>query len=195
MNNKVGSKSDYTPDYDSGFGFSTRIWGPLIWSSIHMMSFNYPVNPTMEDKKHYYDYIMSLQHVLPCRSCRENIKTNLATCKFNMDKMKNRETFSRFVYELHNCVNIMLGRKPYLTYEKVRDLYEQFRASCTPKLEPVATEIGCVVPLNNIKSRTIINIVPLTKKFESFVIDKRCLKKTSKKKSKKSSKKRSKKSR
>ena len=63
-------------DFISGDGFLTSVWGPAIWHSLHTMSFNYPVNPTQEDKKHYKNYVQSLQHVLPCKICRNNLKTN-----------------------------------------------------------------------------------------------------------------------
>lgn len=183
MNNKQNTKIDY----NSGMGINSTSFGPIQWAFMHMMSFNYPVNPTLENKKHYYEYIMNLQNILPCRSCRDNIKTNLKTCKFNMSKMKDRETFSRFVYDLHNCVNIMLGRKTFSTYEKVRDTYETLRAKCGPDISVI--EKGCTVPLNNIKTRTVINVVPFVHKGESFIIDKRCLRKNSRKNSKKRSKK------
>jgi len=44
---------------------------------LHTISFNYPVNPTKEQKKQYMDYVLSLQNVLPCGACRKNLKTNL----------------------------------------------------------------------------------------------------------------------
>ena len=31
----------------------TSIWGPPMWHYLHTMSFNYPVNPTQDDKKHF----------------------------------------------------------------------------------------------------------------------------------------------
>lgn len=176
-----------TVDYDSPFGINTKIWGPIQWQFMHMISFNYPVQPSDAEKKYYYDYINNLQHVLPCRSCRENIHNNLKTAKFSMSVMKNRDSFSRFVYKLHNIVNVMLGRKVYSTYEQVRDIYELFRASCSVETK---IESGCIIPLNKIKSRCIVTIVPQSRVKESFVIDKQCLpRKTSRKTSRKSSKK------
>jgi hypothetical protein len=180
-----------TLDYNSPMGINTRVWGPIQWQFMHMISFNYPVNPTDDDKKFYYEYIKNLQHILPCKSCRSNLSNNLKVAKFTIEKLKNRYTFSKFVYDLHNVVNVMLGRKIYLTYEKVRDRYELFRATCAPETSNV--EIGCTIPVNKIKSRCVINIVPLTRSLESFSIDKRCLPKTSRKTSKKTSRKTSKK--
>ena len=40
-------------DYNSSDGMITSIWGPPLWHFLHTMSFNYPVNPSSEDKKYY----------------------------------------------------------------------------------------------------------------------------------------------
>ena len=60
-------------DYNSGDGMLTSVWGAAQWHFLHMISFNYPVNPTVEDKKHYKDYIYNLRYILPCKYCRINL--------------------------------------------------------------------------------------------------------------------------
>ena len=64
-------------DYYSGDGMLTTVWGPSMWHYLHTMSFNYPVEPTAEDKKHYRDFMLNLQYVLPCKYCRDNLVNNL----------------------------------------------------------------------------------------------------------------------
>ena len=44
--------------------------------------------------------------------------------------MKNRDTLSRWLYDLHEHINTMLGKKSNLTYDMVRERYEMFRARC-----------------------------------------------------------------
>ena len=46
------------------------------------------------------------------------------------DDLKNRDTFSRYIYNLHELVNKMLKKKSGLTYADVRKRYEHFRARC-----------------------------------------------------------------
>lgn len=89
--------------------------------------------------------------------------------------MKNRDSFSRFIYYLHNHVNKMLGKPKYKTFEEVRDQYEMFRARCVNNV-PVELKHkpGCILPSNGIKSRCILNIVPAETGGDSLVIDKRC---------------------
>ena len=118
-------------DYTSGDGMVTSIWGPPLWHYLHTMSFNYPVNPTKEDKKYYMDFILNLVYVLPCKFCRLNLKTNLKQLPLTKFNMTNRETFSKYVYNLHELVNKMLKKKSNLTYCDVRERYEHFRSRCT----------------------------------------------------------------
>lgn len=169
-------------EYESSAGTMTSVWGPLQWSFMHIISFNYPVNPTELDKDNYNNYLMSLKYVLPCKACRLNLSDNLITANYNRDKLKNRESFSKFIYNLHNIVNKSLNKKNYATYEEVRDIYELFRAKCIdgvpliPIHKNIKLESGCVVPLNNVKTQCIIHIVPQDKKIKNtFIIDKKCI--------------------
>ena len=174
-------------DFNSGDGMVTKIWGPVAWTLIHTISFNYPINPTEEDKKHYRDFIISLQHVLPCKYCRMNLTNNFKQKPLNMCHMKNRETFSRYIYELHELVNKMLHKKSNLTYCDVRERYEHFRSRCTEEKPKVFTfkktktvknkkEKGCTEPLYGKKSKCVINIVPQEDKSATFKMDKKCIK-------------------
>jgi len=163
-------------EYESNDGILTSIWGPSLWHSLHAISFNYPVNPTAQNKKDYRDFVLNLQNVLPCGKCRENLKKNFKTLPFTMDKMKNRETFSRYIYDLHEVVNTMLGKKSGLSYDDVRERYEHFRARCLPDTVPIKTENGCVEPLYGIKSKCVLKIVPHDEKCETLKVDEKCLK-------------------
>ena len=50
-------------DYNSGEGMLTSVWGPSMWHYLHTMSFNYPVKPTRQQKKHYKEFILSLRNI------------------------------------------------------------------------------------------------------------------------------------
>jgi len=174
-------------DFYSGDGFLTSVWGPAIWHSLHTISFNYPVNPSIEEKKHYRDYVLSLQNVLPCGACRKNLKTNLQHLPLTMNDMKSRDTFSKYIYNLHEVVNRMLKKKSNLTYCDVRERYEHFRARCVDEKPKVfkyseiktrknRNEKGCTEPLYGKKARCILNIVPQEEKGQSIQIDKKCMK-------------------
>jgi hypothetical protein len=174
-------------DFSSGDGMVTKIWGPIVWTALHTISFNYPVNPTNEDKQHYKEFIYSLKYVLPCKFCRINLTKNLKQKPLLTCHMKNRETFSRYIYELHELVNKMLNKKSNLTYCDVRERYEHFRSRCTEETPKIFNfikksqtkkkkEKGCTEPLYGKKAKCIINIVPQEDKSATFKMDKKCIK-------------------
>lgn len=172
--------------YSSNEGMLTSVWGPSMWHYLHIMSFNYPLYPSMEDKKHYRDFVLNLQYVLPCKYCRINLKKNFKTLPLKWSDMKNRETFSKYIYNLHELVNKMLNKNVHLSYEDVRERYEHFRSRCNSlPTVPIKEEEekkedekkeekekGCTDPLNGKKSKCIIKIVPQNKKGETFQMDK-----------------------
>ena len=177
-------------DYISGDGMVTTIWGPGMWHFLHTMSFNYPINPTNEDKIHYKSFIENLQYILPCKYCRQNLKRNLKMTPLTSKVMASRDSFSRYVYNLHEIVNKLLNKKSGLSYCDVRERYEHFRSRCTQdskesiamtnikktrknKKEP---EKGCTEPLYGQKAKAVIQIVPKTKVCDTIQIDDRCLK-------------------
>ena len=118
-------------NFKSGDGMLTTVWGPSLWHYMHTMSFNYPIKPTNNDKKYYKDFIINLQYVLPCKYCRDNLKKNFKAHPLRKCDMRNRETYSKYVYKLHETINKMLGKKSGLTYCDIRERYEHFRARCT----------------------------------------------------------------
>jgi hypothetical protein len=102
--------------------------------------------------------------------------------------MKNRDTFSKYVYDLHEVVNKMLKKKSGLSYDDVRDRYENFRSRCTDeklklfsfkkviKSKKNQKEKGCTEPLYGKKSKCVIKIVPQEEKQDTFQMDKKCIK-------------------
>jgi hypothetical protein len=174
-------------DFYSGDGFLTSVWGPAIWHSLHIISFNYPVKPNNEEKNYYRNYVLSLQNVLPCGACRKNLKMNFKHLPLKMADMESRDSFSRYIYDLHELVNKMLKKKSNLSYCDVRERYEHFRARCVDenpkvfKYSDIKTkkhkrEKGCTEPLYGKKARCILNIVPQNNKGQSIQIDKKCMK-------------------
>ena len=108
------------------------------------------------------------------------------------------DTFSRYIYNLHELVNKLLKKKSNLSYCDVRERYEHFRARCTdehtestkdinkstndpktnyPKTNyPKTNEKGCTEPLYGKKSKCVLNIVPKEEKVPTFQVDKECIK-------------------
>ncbi len=196
---KADTCSVYTAeDYNSNDGMLTTVWGPSVWHTLHTMSFNYPVQPTPAQKRQYMNFVYSLRNVLPCGKCRKNLTKNLRSHPLKMPHMANRESFSRYIFDLHEVVNQMLGKKSGLTYEEVRNTYENFRSRCTKdqntirrrmqraaaataatggKTKKRSRESGCVKPMYGKKAKCVIHIVPQEEKCPTFSVDKKCIKK------------------
>ena len=180
MKTRKGDTGTFTQqDYDSGNGMLTDIWGACQWHVLHTMSFNYPVKPSPEQKQWYRNHVQNLVHVLPCGKCRKNLVKNFRKLPLLEKHMESRATFSRYLYELHEVVNNMLDKPSGLTYEQVRDRYEQFRSRCTltPDNPPQDKKHnGCTEPLVGEKQKCILKIVPKTKRCSTFNIDRKCIK-------------------
>jgi hypothetical protein len=170
IKNKNNNHSYTLNDYNSNDGMLTSIWGPSTWHLLHCLSFNYPIEPTEKDKIEYRNFILSMKNVLPCGKCRKNLTNNFKLLPLNMCHMKSRETFSKYVFDLHEVINKMLCKKSGLTYEDVRNTYEHFRARCM-KTEPTKkNEKGCVVPFYGKRTKCVLRIVPQSKQCKSFTV-------------------------
>ena len=184
----------FTPDdLNSKDGFLTSVWGPSLWMTLHTVSLNYPTHPTATQRKQYKRFFDTLQHVLPCGKCRDNLTSNLCTTRYGAHVFQNRDTLSRWVYDLHKCVNAMLGKDTPVTYTKMRHTYENFRARCglmdtarssgnsgmvgggKGKRRCTPREGGCTVPVTGIKSKCVIRIVPVCTRAQTMKVDRRCV--------------------
>ena len=164
-------------DYNSSNGMIVDVWGPPLWMSLHIMSFNF----TPEKSKHYADFFASLQHVLPCGACRQNYPKNVKNARFNGSGAKwwpkfpkfdvkkppralqSREFCARFVYDLHNEVREMTGKpKHVLSFEETRDEYERYRAKGCSKPK-TAKEAGCIKAASAVPMRCRMDVVPTRK--------------------------------
>jgi hypothetical protein len=156
-------------DYESNDGFNTCIWGPSLWHVLHTISFNYKNTPTLTEKVQYYQFIRSLGDVLPCKSCRDNFRSNLVQTGLaltndpveivKLPQLKNRHTFSKFIYDLHlEVCNMKDVDELPCSYYAMRETYETFRAKCTPKTDTYHG--GCEAPITYVPSKAVIRIIP-----------------------------------
>lgn len=187
------ASSPFTPsDFDSNDGFLTYVWGPGFWMTLHTISLNYPTHPTAVQRRQYKRFFDSLQHVLPCGKCRDNLTQNLKTTRYGTRVFENRDTLSRWVYDLHSTINTMLGKTNPMTYSQMRHMYENFRARCGVRAPTsarrrrrsstrrargggAAAEDGCTVRVKGIPSKCILRIVPARSRSATMKVDRRCL--------------------
>ena len=170
-----------TDDFESNSGMLTSVWGPALWHTLHTISFNYPMHPDSSTQRRYRRFLRGLRHVLPCRHCRDNYRTNAQEAGYGEEIFASRDAFSRFIFRLHNHVNTMLGKPEHPSYNTVRDQYENFRSRCLQNPDeclhsvvPPVKEKGCTEPLYGKKSKCLIRIVPKESPHRTFAMDSAC---------------------
>lgn len=100
-----------------------NIWGPKYWFTLHTMTFEFPQNPTYNDRKTYYNLFTSLQHVLPCSICRKNYKKNLRELPLEHN-LYSRKAIVYWLIDIHNRVNAETGKRNY-SYDEVINMYSK----------------------------------------------------------------------
>jgi hypothetical protein len=127
-----------------------NIWGQKLWDSITYIIANYPDNPTSEDKTHYYNYLTSLQFVLPCEECRHNFSKHIKLRPLTLSDLESREKLMMWRVDLQNAVNKKLKKKE-LSYD------EAFK-KINKLLKPKSNKKKSVKP-KKIKKPIINNII------------------------------------
>lgn len=110
-------------------GLLPSCWGPAFWHVLHSIAYTY--NPEV-DRESYYQFFTNLVNILPCQECRLHYaeKLNLEELE---QALETNETLFRYVYDLHNQVNVDTGKtlQDSPSYESVKERYGSFKASCS----------------------------------------------------------------
>ena len=102
---------------------NNNIWGPPAWTFLHTITFNYPNNPSVQDKQNYYNFFDSLKFVLPCDKCKKHYKENSRDLK---DNLNSRDDLVKWLIDIHNDVNIKNNKSVWSyadVYNKYQDMY------------------------------------------------------------------------
>jgi hypothetical protein len=138
-------KKEVELDKSKSNGLITKIWGPHFWEVLHAVSFGYPLEPTNENIIDYKAFFITIKNVLPCRYCRESYQEYVLVdkeTKLESKHLINRDELTKWVYNLHNRVNLKLGMTYDISYKDVYEKYESYRAICKPKAK------SCSMPLH-----------------------------------------------
>ena len=100
--------------------FTPDFWGPHGWIFLHSITFNYPKNPTNNDKMKYKNFFESIGDILPCEKCSINYKEHIRNHPIN-NHLNTKSQLIKWLIDIHNMTNQELN-KPILSYEEV--MYE-----------------------------------------------------------------------
>lgn len=100
-----------------------EIWGPMFWSTLHIISLAYPDDPTYSEKRAAKELFNALVYLLPCPVCRSHYKeiNQLMPVETWLD---NRKSLVEWVWMMHNEVNKKLG-KPEITMTEFYKRYNE----------------------------------------------------------------------
>lgn len=104
----------------------SQIWGPYFWFTLHTITLAYPEKPTYIDRRHFHEFFLSLQNILPCQLCREHYKQHLQEYPVSAH-LDSKESLVKWCFFLHNKVNFSLS-KPNFSYEEFREKYMRIYA-------------------------------------------------------------------
>lgn len=128
-------------------GMSPDVWGPVFWATMHIATLGYPVNPTPKDQEAAIKFYESLVIMLPCPICREHYGTHLTEMPVK-DVVNNRDALINWVFNIHNKVNVQLGKKEitwedYIKYMSKLAVLDRVNLLKTPKVEsPLQTSMA-----------------------------------------------------
>ena len=82
----------------------TRFWGPSGWKLLHLIAYDYPSEPTFEDKQVYGIFYNNLKYVLPCKYCRQSLTGYIEELPIE-GYLDSKRKLTKWIYEIHNKVN------------------------------------------------------------------------------------------
>ena len=115
-----------------------EVWGPMFWSTLHIVSLAYPAEPSYSEKRAAKEFFNALAFLLPCPVCREHFKEVLQGMPID-SWLDNRNSLIEWVWSAHNRVNAKLGKREitqaefYQRYQEMAD-----RALPIPPASPTA---------------------------------------------------------
>jgi hypothetical protein len=92
---------------------------------MHIISFEYPKQPSEYDKRIYHDFYNSLKDVIPCQDCRKHYREFITRYPIS-PHLDARSSLIKWVIQVHNFVNKSLG-KPELGVQEVLDIYANLK--------------------------------------------------------------------
>ena len=102
--------SNINSNSNSNLDSNSNIWGPSAWRFLHTITFNYPINPTNEQKEIYRNFFKNLGLVLPCGICEYNYNIHLV--KYPIENyLKTKEDLVKWLINIHNEVNILHNKE------------------------------------------------------------------------------------
>jgi hypothetical protein len=87
-----------------------NVWGPHFWFFLHTIAINYPLHPTIGEKKIFYNLIQNFHLFIPEKKFAQNFSKILDDFPLT-PYLDSRESFIRWIHFVHNKINTIYGTK------------------------------------------------------------------------------------
>ena len=126
-------------------------WGPIYWNYLHMTTFQYPENPTLEDKRNYVRLIEIFIHTIPCNICKNDISDTIKISDLQR-VLDSKSELIKYMWNIHNIVNKKL-KKNQLSLKKCILSYKNILEGKS------SSNLQYLIFLNRMKNYLIILLV------------------------------------
>ncbi|GMH65377.1 hypothetical protein TL16_g04186 [Triparma laevis f. inornata] len=106
----IEREKKFYEDYGSVGGSWREFIGRRAWFVLHSFAAKYPDNPTEADKTAMRNFIAAFGQLYPCKLCRTHLRQQLREPGLGPPAVESREAISVWICELHNIVNVDLGK-------------------------------------------------------------------------------------
>jgi len=116
-------------------------WGPNFWYTMRCIAFNYPDNPTREEKTHAKQYYTMLQYLLPCKNCRKSYAQDLK--KYSIDSsLKSRNLLMNWVEKIHYSTKQRINQERNKGAPQLKKITDE-------KVNVIKTQRNLITMVNN----------------------------------------------
>ena len=94
-------------------GIDPKVWGKPTWDYYHYVTFDYPENPTPEDKNNYRTWARVFGKTLPCKNCSDGylllFDDPSSGVSLTDSALTNVETFVEWGYRMRSEIQKKIG--------------------------------------------------------------------------------------
>ena len=104
----------------------SAIWGPHYWFFLHTIAMSYPIHPNAVTKKKYYDFVQNIPLFIPIESMAGEFSKLLDQYPVQ-PYLDNKESFIRWMWFIHNKINIKLEKPQISLNDFYVKYYEEYK--------------------------------------------------------------------
>jgi FAD-linked sulfhydryl oxidase len=125
--NSNSNSNSNSSDGKEGCPLNKQALGHMTWSFLHTTAAYYPPNPTPVQKQAAVNLVNSVATLYSCEECRVDFVAS-TKAKPPVKFVNSAKDFSQYVCELHNEVNVKLGKDVFSC--DFKDLERRWKNGC-----------------------------------------------------------------